>query len=73
MKILMKTIMCGPQGNAHPGEVLDVEHDEVHPLVTGGFASVVKSAPEHAMVPRPEEDAAMHAVSPAKRPRRVRS
>lgn len=38
MKIRMKTLMSGPNGTRHPGEVCIVEADEAEMLVKAGYA-----------------------------------
>lgn len=38
MKIRMNTLMSGPNGTRHPGEVCIVEADEAEMLVKAGYA-----------------------------------
>lgn len=38
MKIRMNTLMSGPNGTRHPGEVCVVEADEAEMLVKAGYA-----------------------------------
>lgn len=38
MKIRMNTLMSGPNGTRHPGEVCTVEADEAEMLVKAGYA-----------------------------------
>jgi len=51
MKVQMKTLLAGPSGTAHPGQVVDVSEATGQALVQGGFAEEIipkppKSAPE---------------------------
>lgn len=41
MKIIMLTLMSGPDGTAQPGDVLDVLDEIGSGLVSGGYASRV--------------------------------
>lgn len=41
MEIRMKTLMAGPSGTRHPGEVHDVSAKEAEMLVAGGYADPV--------------------------------
>lgn len=38
MKITMLTTMCGPNGNADPGSVLDLPKKDADDLIAGQFA-----------------------------------
>lgn len=46
MKVQMKTIMCGPDGTGHPGQVVDVDDDRAIALVEGGYAEFIEEAKE---------------------------
>lgn len=41
MKIKMKSLMAGPDGTRHPGEVVDVDAMEGKALVSAGYAEEV--------------------------------
>lgn len=43
MKIRMNTLMSGPNGTRHPGEVCIVEADEAEMLVKAGYAESAES------------------------------
>ena len=43
MKIRMNTLMSGPNGTRHPGEVCIVEADEAEMLIGGGYAEPVEA------------------------------
>lgn len=43
MKIRMNTLMSGPNGTRHPGEVCIVEADEAEMLIGGGYAESAES------------------------------
>lgn len=45
MKIELKTILCGPDGNGSPGDKVDLPEDKARDLIRGGFAVAVKSEP----------------------------
>lgn len=41
MQIRMKTVMAGPEGTRHPGQIVEVSVREGEALVSGGFAEQV--------------------------------
>lgn len=41
MKVEMLTISCGPKGNHHPGQIIDVPEAEAKDLIKGGHAKAV--------------------------------
>ena len=44
MKVTLKTIMCGPNVNKKPGEVVDLPDDQAQRLVNTGQAEAVEEA-----------------------------
>lgn len=62
MRIKMKSTMAGPDGNASPGQVIDVPDTEARALLAGGYAEAVDppqesqtvAAQETATTPPPE-------------------
>ena len=38
MRVLMKTRMAGPDGNAEPGQTIDLSGDLAQALIAGGYA-----------------------------------
>lgn len=67
MKIRMKTLMCGPDGNFFPDKEYNIPEKEAKSLLAGGFAMKVKQqmktkietatieAPENAMLKKPKK------------------
>lgn len=45
MKIKMKTLVCGPNINGQPGQVLDVDPETANNLIGGGYAELVGLPP----------------------------
>lgn len=45
MKVELKTILCGPDGNGSPGDVVDMPNDKALDMIRLGFAVAVKSEP----------------------------
>ena len=43
MKIRMNSLMAGPNGTRHPGEVCVVSADEAEMLVSAGYAEAVEA------------------------------
>ena len=66
MRVRMKTTMAGPNGNATPGQIIDVARDFAYALIEGGAAEqvddepVTLAAPETTAIETPEK-----AVMPA--------
>ena len=56
MKIKLTTLMCGPDGNAQPGDVIHVEPGRGRALVAGNFAVEIieSSMPAGPAEPQPE-------------------
>ena len=63
MRVRMKTTMAGPNGNAAPGQIIDVARDFAYALIESGAAEQVDDdpvAPETTAIETPEK-----AVMPA--------
>lgn len=54
MRIRMKTRMAGPEGIAHPGQVIERERAAAYSLIEAGCAEQVGEAPETARAGMPE-------------------
>lgn len=44
MKVLMKTLACGPGGTLHPRQVYDLPDEQAAALFEGGYADIVAEA-----------------------------
>lgn len=53
MKVKLRTIYAGPQGNGQPGDTLDLPVEDADALVKGRYAEYVVTAPP---VSEPEPD-----------------
>lgn len=62
MEIRMKTLMSGPDGSRHPGEVCTVEADEAEMLIKAGYA---EPAEAEKITPGEQADEAEEAPEPA--------
>lgn len=69
MRVKLKTLMAGPEGSAHPGQILDLPADRAQALVAGGYADAMEpeaqGTQEAATLATPET-----AMQPAARKRR---
>ncbi|GEM_PF-3465633 len=44
MRVRMKTLMCGPEGNHYPGDTPDFPEEQAKDLIKGGFAEKLGTA-----------------------------
>lgn len=65
MKIRVRTLCAGPDGVAHPGQVVDWPAEVAGPLVLGGYAEVLDDKPARIetteALPAPEHAVTRHA------------
>jgi hypothetical protein len=62
MKVKMKTLMSGPDGNASPGSIVEVSKEEGRQLIDSGSAEKIKLSAETKK--NTEEPPEMAAIEP---------
>lgn len=67
MEVILKTTMCGPRGNAWPGDRLEIPDVEAAAMIHGGYASAVHAPVERAVlaikrpvIPQPTPEVRTH-------------
>ena len=63
IKVKMRGIMSGPQGNFHPGEIHTLPKETAEALIMGGYA--VSAEPETPEAKRAEPEAPVAPPAPA--------